>query len=159
VTSAFLTPLRNEHVREGIYRLYQPLRYRSRTGIIYDIEAGFEYDGCSVPRPLWWLYPPFGGAYDEAVILHDKLYRHAEMFPGSDHGHISRGTADDLMLEGMETMRIKPIDGIRIHQGVRLGGWHSWRKHRNFQSTQRVKGLPQLQSRLTVPGDTWGNYS
>ena len=50
-----------------------------------------------VPRMGWWLYPPFGGAYDEAATIHDHLYAHAELFEGDDHGHLSRGEADGVI--------------------------------------------------------------
>jgi hypothetical protein len=31
------------------------------------------YYSASVPRPLWWIYPP-SGKYDLAVVLHDWLF-------------------------------------------------------------------------------------
>jgi len=37
------------------------------------IPKGFVTDYASVPRYLWWLYPPVGG-YDDAAVVHDYLY-------------------------------------------------------------------------------------
>lgn len=129
MTAAFLTTLRSEHVGGGIYRITAPLIFQSRDDTLYEVEIGFEYDGCSVPWFLWWKYPPFGGDYDEAAAVHDKLYRHAEQFA------ISRFRADEIMLEGMEAKGVTPIDRTRIYQGVRAGGWYAWHKHRLLAST------------------------
>jgi hypothetical protein len=37
------------------------------------VGKNFITDLASVPRPLWWIYPP-SGKYDLAVVLHDWLF-------------------------------------------------------------------------------------
>jgi hypothetical protein len=112
------------------WQLAEALAYRSRDGRLFIVPAGFETDGASVPRPLWWLYPPFGGEYDRAAIIHDYLYTHAEHVVGDDDGHISRGAVDGLMLEMMEVDEFRRTGRRTVHAGVRLGGWRPWRRYR-----------------------------
>src|SRR5574341_241530 len=113
-----------------LWRLEEPLAYRARDGRVFLVPAGFITDGASLPRPLWFLYPPFGGEYDRAAIVHDCLYQHAELFTGTDHGHFSRGEADRLMLEMMEVDEFRLTGRRVVYRGIRSGGWWSWRKYR-----------------------------
>lgn len=38
------------------------------------VRRGFTTDFASIPRPLWWLYPPYDPVYGKAAVLHDALY-------------------------------------------------------------------------------------
>ena len=49
------------------YRLCEPLNLCGMT-----VPPGFVTDGATVPRPLWWLFPPVG-RYFLAAALHDYL--------------------------------------------------------------------------------------
>lgn len=40
--------------------------------VVVRIEACYLTDGASVPRPFWWIVPPWG-RYGAAVVVHDKL--------------------------------------------------------------------------------------
>ena len=56
---------------ERIIQLNQPLVYYSdHLGRSVSVPKGFRSDGASVPRALWWIYPPFG-RYLEAAVVHD----------------------------------------------------------------------------------------
>src|SRR5688572_10892672 len=55
------------------------------------IPAGFVTDFASIPRALWWLYPPTG-RWGRAAVIHDWLYRKQTR---------SRAEADAIFLEGM----------------------------------------------------------
>jgi hypothetical protein len=49
------------------------VRYRLQQDEVvggYRMPAGFETDGASVPRLLWWLFPPIG-RYLLAALVHD----------------------------------------------------------------------------------------
>lgn len=49
--------------------------WRVAAPIVYDtitVPIGFETDGASVPRPLWWILPSWG-TYSPAAVLHDYL--------------------------------------------------------------------------------------
>jgi len=50
-----------------LYRLCEPLRL---AGV--KVPEGFVTDGASVPRLLWWLFPPTG-RYFTAAVVHDWL--------------------------------------------------------------------------------------
>lgn len=51
------------------WTLLEPLQYES---II--VPTGFETDGASIPRPLWWFLPTWG-RYSRAAVVHDYLCR------------------------------------------------------------------------------------
>lgn len=130
MSSTFSGPLRLEHLDGRRWLVLEAFAFTTAAGRTFTVPAGFVTDGASVPRPLWWLYPPFGGEYDEAATVHDYLYAHAERFEGDDEGHISRGQADDVMKEAMDAKGLRPSAVFTIHRSVRLGGWLTWRRHR-----------------------------
>src|SRR5688572_27511985 len=68
------------------------------------IEKGFITDFASIPRPLWWLWPPSQGIYLAAVLVHDCLYKTGYVL-NIDTGEkrfIERDEADNVMKEVME---------------------------------------------------------
>lgn len=130
MTGQFLTPLVTKHVSVGRKELAADLVYRGSNGTEYTVPAGFYSDGASVPRICWTLYPPFGGQYEPAAWVHDYLYAYAEDEYGTDNGHISRGEADGLFYEAMETLGFRWTGRNTIHRAVRMGGWNTWRKYR-----------------------------
>lgn len=44
----------------------------------FTIEKGFESDLASVPRLLWWIFPPFG-KYAEPSVVHDWFYKYKKL--------------------------------------------------------------------------------
>lgn len=130
VPGSFLAPLRLEHEGGRRWMVVEEFTYLTRAGELIVVPAGFVTDGASVPRLLWWLFPPFGGNYDEAAVIHDHLYSEAELYAGDDDGHVSRAHADTLMLEAMGVKGVDIVDARLIYRGVRLGGWWAWRRHR-----------------------------
>jgi Protein of unknown function (DUF1353) len=96
------------------------------------IEAGFITDFASIPRPLWWLWPPSQGPYLAAALVHDCLYKTGYVVNRQTAARrtIDRGEADDLMKEVMEVCETPLPTKRGIFRGVRLGGWLAWRKHR-----------------------------
>lgn len=55
------------------YILLKEIRVRLRDGRIITIPKGFIWDLSSVPRFLWWLFPP-DGDFEFASLIHDYLY-------------------------------------------------------------------------------------
>lgn len=55
-------------------------------GLTIIIPAGFETDGASVPRLLWFLMPPFGVLL-KGAILHDFGYQHGYLLAVYVHGN------------------------------------------------------------------------
>ena len=92
------------------------------------VPAGFESDGCSLPRFFWRMIGhPFDMAYLREAILHDWLYRYQPC---------DRRTADKIFREAM-VGRIGPLRRWAIYWGLRIGGWLAWRRNR-----KRLAELP-----------------
>lgn len=87
------------------------------------IPAGFIYDGASVPRILWSLYPPFG-SYNRASLLHDWFYR---------SGECTRAQADWRFLEAMVFDEVPKRKRWPMYIGCRIGAWVSWNKYRRAE--------------------------
>ncbi|MCL7930433.1 DUF1353 domain-containing protein [Halomonas llamarensis] len=45
-------------------------------GIRLVIPEGYVSDWASIPRPLWWLYPPTYGPARHGAWIHDRIYSH-----------------------------------------------------------------------------------
>lgn len=133
--SRFLTPLRQESIPgrkagEKCYKLISPFSYMNRNDDVVTVPIGFEFDGASVPRVMWWLFPPFG-RYREAAAIHDYLYVEQKI-----RGEfISRDLADLNLLWGMEDLGVAWWKRQMIYRAVRLGGWVSYNQH-----TKKLKG-------------------
>src|SRR3981189_2679384 len=53
-------------------RLLGPLRYIDQEGQIWDVPAGAETDGASIPRVFWSLVAaPFEGPHRNGAVVHD----------------------------------------------------------------------------------------
>jgi hypothetical protein len=118
--------------------LTSSLVYRSAAGVEYWIPPGFESDGASVPRLMWWLYPPFGEAYEPATWLHDALYRQAEHYRGPNGEPMTRVLADALLEEASASCGFRASGHHLMHLGVRAGGARTWKRHRAAAALERV---------------------
>lgn len=56
-------------------KLEQPFAYIDPTGRLWEVPAGIETDGASIPRLFWVSFPPFTGKYRYAAIIHDHYCR------------------------------------------------------------------------------------
>ena len=94
-----------------------PIDYYSNVlGKVITVPAGFITDLASIPRLLWWLYPP-SGKYDLAVVLHDILYWRQET---------SRKDADLVLHEAMLVCGCKKGVANNFYFAVRVGGQAAW---------------------------------
>jgi len=59
------------------------------------VPAGYVFNGSSVPRLLWWLYPPSYAPAWEASCIHDYCYSH-------HHPWITKKSADELLVRIMK---------------------------------------------------------
>lgn len=107
-----------------------PQRWRLNTPLVCDTDYGritvparFVTDGASVPRFLWFLYPPMDGDYDAAAVLHDFLYQRRTAL-------VSRFEADEVLLDGMRATNTVRRKCCCVYMGVRFGGWLSWGRYR-----------------------------
>lgn len=98
------------------------------------IEAGFDTDFASVPRPLWSLYPPWG-SYKLAAVVHDWAYWYQPF---------TRAKCDRLFLEGMEALGIPWLRRQILHKGVRAGGWLAWRSNQKKRAAEEAAQAPAV---------------
>jgi hypothetical protein len=96
------------------------------------VPAGFRTDGASVPRLFWFLWPPFGGDYDQAAALHDYLYRTQFKF-------LERVVCDAIFVEAMKALNTSARARWCIFVGVRAFGWLTYRKYRLADDALGVK--------------------
>lgn len=130
------------HLKGRLHIVTEVGEYLAADGTGWIIPVGFTTDGASVPRFLWWLYPPFGDDYEASAVLHDYIYQCAELFPGDDRGHIGRGAGDALFREAMEADGFRASGRAVVYRGVRAGGWKAWRKHRRDARESRGQLAP-----------------
>jgi hypothetical protein len=99
-----------------------------------DIPSGFLTDFASIPRPLKVLWPSPGGPWDLPAVVHDYLYRYAEVeHVNGSLRTINRGEADQIFRDGMDLQEVRESAEACIYRGVRLGGWVAWRRYRSAQ--------------------------
>jgi hypothetical protein len=56
-------------------KLVQPFGYVDAKGQVWDVPAGAETDGASIPGIFWITHPPFTGKYRAAAVIHDYYCR------------------------------------------------------------------------------------
>ena len=124
--SSFNDRLALEKVGRRTWRTTRDITYyvgKLHSGWAITVPVGFETDGASVPRVLWMFWPPLCGAYDQAAVLHDYLYRTQFMC-------MERVVADALLLEAMKALKTGALARWCIFVGVRAGGWVTYRRYR-----------------------------
>jgi hypothetical protein len=128
-----LKPVVEPHGK-GSYRLVSDFTYqcpRFLTRVV--IKAGFVFDGASIPRLFWSTTgSPFLPEYIGPGLVHDNLYRAGKESNGA---RISRKTADYVFGHALELNAVGWYTRYKLYQGVRLGGWKAWNKHRKKDTT------------------------
>jgi hypothetical protein len=122
----FQGPLCGEFVDgERFFKLSKPLVYQSTKGWLtrdggavqlFVVEAGFVCDLESIPR---WAMPFTASA--KSGTLHDCLYQ---------TGLLYREEADGVYHEALGFQRVADWRRRLRWCGVRVGGWHAWRRYR-----------------------------
>jgi hypothetical protein len=90
------------------------------SGDTVDVAVGFLTDFASVPRPLWWLFPPWG-SYGNAAVIHDFCYWNQSQ---------SRSEADYIFLEAMGVLSVGGFTRKALYYSVRAFGWVAWKLQR-----------------------------
>lgn len=120
--------------RDGqtIVRLLEPITCHTIAGPI-TVPAGFESDGCSMPRYFWRLFGhPFDMRYLREAILHDWLYWMQSF---------SRAESDDIFRISLHISgRLAEWRIEAINFGLRLFGWYAWHANRR----QRRRGITRV---------------
>ena len=84
-----------------------------------EVPAGFVTDFASIPRWLWWLYPP-DGRWAQASVVHDVLYRQQVR---------NRAAADAVFLQAMEVSKVPAARRWTFYLVLRLFGGAAWREN------------------------------
>jgi len=121
-------PLRVKQLDKRMYELERGVTYRTEAGELSTVREGFHFDFASVPRALWWLYPPTGtkgNPYGIAALIHDWLLTHHKI----GGRKITRKEADDIFLEIMlytgcrKTLAYTMWMAVRANSMAHLGRW------------------------------------
>lgn len=109
--------------------LREDLIWLARSGQTISVPQGFVTDFTSVPRPIWWLFPPWA-KYGNAAVVHDYCYWEQSM---------SRKTADAVILEGMKDMGVYWLTRKLIYCALRLFGWIAWCRNRHEKAAKHIR--------------------
>ncbi len=121
--SSFTEPLIVEVIQKERrpFRVVRPFVYAAGapdSGHLLIVPPGFETDFASVPFGFRWLVP-IVGRHGKAAVLHDWLYA-SKLMP--------RRMADDLFLEAMTVLGVRPWRRYLAYWSVRLFGRRAWCK-------------------------------
>ena len=117
--SAFTTELEVRPLPDGkLWELLKGFSYYTDDGLLVTAPTGFVTDFASTPRPLWWLYPPWG-KYGKAAVIHDLGYQLKFW---------SRGRCDDEYRKGMAILGVDVRTQRIMYAFLRAFGWIAWRR-------------------------------
>lgn len=145
IEQPLITPINEkQYILEQDYTAKWTTKKGDTVGVT--IQAGFVYDGASVPRVFWSLvgiHPD--GLMRAASLVHDYLYVYKGNPPmlkdgygafiegakGIKHGAIlrmSRKQVDDLFLRMLKDSGLSWSKRNAAYLGVRAGGWVYWKQ-------------------------------
>lgn len=123
-SNGFLTQLDLRAYQPNEWLVINPLQYRSISGALYTVPAGFVTDLASIPAMVRVIISP-NGPSRRAAVLHDWLYcLHAG----------TRQEADALFLEALEAEGVNWVVRHTMWVAVRSGGWMYWRNRNGVTS-------------------------
>lgn len=110
-------PLCVKYINGIDWELEFDVSYRTKADEISTVREGFIFDFASVPRFLWWLYPPAGtegNPYGIAALFHDWLLDHKQI----GGRPITRSEADDIFLEIMLYLGVRKTLAYTMYYAV-----------------------------------------
>lgn len=122
--SFFSGTLKTEKIGKRRWRILEEFTYYidKLNGEHITVEEGFETDLASIPDLFFILLPPVG-LYDQAAVLHDKLYSRQGMMA---HKHYTREECDRIFLQAMNDNLVVQWKREIMYSAVRLFGQSSW---------------------------------
>jgi hypothetical protein len=132
-------PIEVEYIDGIEWKLKGDVSYLTMVGETSTVKAGFVYDFASIPRWLFWLYPPAGdgsNCYGVAATFHDWLYAHRKI----GGREITRKEADDLFKEIMLYIGVSEHIAALMYRAVRMFGWMPWGRRKPEDIIQYHKG-------------------
>lgn len=99
-------------------RAFRYYLLEDNSDLYIDVPEGTRTDFASVPRWLWWLFPP-DGIYTQAAVLHDFLYT-SHLF--------TREESDNIFLGAMTVLGVDEFTRNTMYYFVRKFGETAWNK-------------------------------
>ena len=109
-----------------LWKLEAPLIYQGKKER-FVVPAGFITDFASVPRILWWIFPPYG-EFTKAAVVHDYLY---------DCGYVSRGDSDGIFRRIMRELHTRITRRWLMWLGVRALGWLAYGRKKQIRKYKK----------------------
>ena len=123
-------PLRVEYIDGHHWRLECSASYRTKADEISTVRRGFVFDFASVPRPLWFIYPPAGtkgNPYGIAALWHDWLCAHRKI----EGREITFSEANSIFKEIMLYLGCRRTLAWTMYLAVQGPfGWWLWKKRK-----------------------------
>jgi len=122
-----------EYIDGIVWKLTKKVSYFIDENTVVMIPEGFMTDFASIPQVLWNIWPPTGGMYGKAALVHDYLYRTAQVLDVKTNTkqNITRSFADSVFLQAMKELNIPWYTRYSLYSGVRFGGWQTWNNWRS----------------------------
>lgn len=125
----FSAPLQTEYEEEASYEIGYDV-WSLKTGFKFYIDerddnrwafvpANYLTDGASVPRPFWWLLPPWG-IYGQAAVLHDHLCETLTILESGVVCTITRARADSIFKQAMKVAGVPAWKRNLMYIAVRV---------------------------------------
>lgn len=110
--------LRLELVEGYRFKTLEPVRLSSRAGVRVHVPVGFITDLASVPRCLWWWFPPHG-KWAVASVVHDYMYEQAIS---------TKEDADNTFFKLLRIYGVPKTKARLMYWAVRLFGRGNYKK-------------------------------
>ena len=130
--------------------LREPLIWEAKSGETFQVPKGFVTDFASVPRPIWWLFPPWA-KYGNAAVVHDWCYWEKNIEKRS----ISRKEADAVILEGMKDSKVCWLTRQLIYRALRLFGRIAWWENKREKAAHPIRVINKWPTDATT---TWEDF-
>lgn len=85
------------------------------------VPRGYMSDWSSIPRPLWFIFPPNYSEARYGAVVHDYIYSHL-------YWYYSKAFADKVLYALMEEQGASYFSKKAFYTAVRIGGRGGWNK-------------------------------
>lgn len=117
-------------------RMLAPFSFTDAKGRAWEVPAGLEVDGATIPRTLWSsVGSPFTGDYRRAALLHDAALR----APG-----VPRIDADAMFYEACVAGGCSVRQAQLLYAGVCIGSWVDTARPDAHQLADRLADATRL---------------
>jgi len=124
--SQFTTNFKGELIGKNLWKNIEQFQYHVGcypSKEVITVPIGYITNFASVPRIFWAIISPIDN-HAKAAVIHDYLY---------DTGYYTRKRSDEIFLEALNVLDVKPWKKYCLFYGVRLGSWYKWRQLRRME--------------------------